>query len=355
MLNSEKAILAMNDVDDSHLESAREMLGYKVGTVVSHPIKKRIITFALAAALILGLSAVAYAIGVHTGFFSAVFGTGLKGRDSFDVVITDDDGNAVKTEHYPAIERVDVDEELAESLTGEYISSVGQSAVAGNYTFALQDAVLDKNGIGAFTVHVSNPNGHGLVQTGNYGPGGHQPFSWFLFPEGDDFHFMDERDYIVPESFSETEADIVFYFTPFTPLPANTGLTIRFSVFTEGIDFPKWPKAEMTIPAQEAIPCRELVGDGITASISPVGLMLHEETPELVNSISDSILIVFSDGSEYTLMATDVVNFSVASVSPDHQTSYYSFNRLCDVDNVVEIRWTATVDSGSRSVSRTLR
>ena len=83
--------------------------------------------------------------------------------------------------------------------------------------------------------------------------------------------------------------------------------------------------------------------------------MLHEETPELVNSISDSILIVFSDGSEYTLMATDVVNFSVASVSPDHQTSYYSFNRLCDVDNVVEIRWTATVDSGSRSVSRTLR
>ena len=62
MLNSEKAVFAMNDIDDSYLESAREMLGYKVGTVVSHPIKKRIITFALAAALILGLSAAAYAI-----------------------------------------------------------------------------------------------------------------------------------------------------------------------------------------------------------------------------------------------------------------------------------------------------
>lgn len=355
MLNSEKAMFAMNDMDDGHLESARIRLGYQTGGSVKHVVKKRIITFALAAVLILGLSAVAYAIGVHTGFFSAVFGTGLRGRDSFDVVITDDNGNAVKMEHYPAVERVDVDEELAESLTGEYISSVGQSAVAGNYTFALQDAVLDENGIGAFTVHVSNPDGHGLVQSGNYGPGGHQPFSWSLFPEGDDFHFMDERDYVVPESFSETEADIVFYFTPFTPLPANTGLTIRFSVFTEGVDFPKWPKAEMTIPAQEAIPCRELVGDGITASISPVGLMLHEETSELVNSISDSILIVFSDGSEYTLMATDVVNFSVASVSPDHQNSYYSFNRLCDADNVVGIRWTGTVDSGSRSISRTLQ
>lgn len=62
MLNSEKAILAMNDVDDSYLESAREMLGYKTGEKVRHAFKKRIITFALAAALIFGLSAVAYAI-----------------------------------------------------------------------------------------------------------------------------------------------------------------------------------------------------------------------------------------------------------------------------------------------------
>ena len=62
MLNSEKAMFAMNDLDDGHLESARIRLGYQTGGSTSQAVKKRIITFALAAALILGLSAAAYAI-----------------------------------------------------------------------------------------------------------------------------------------------------------------------------------------------------------------------------------------------------------------------------------------------------
>ena len=62
MLNSEKIILAINDVDDSHLESARQMLGYITGAPVIHSIKRRILTFIMAAALILGLNAMAYAV-----------------------------------------------------------------------------------------------------------------------------------------------------------------------------------------------------------------------------------------------------------------------------------------------------
>ena len=61
MLNSEKAVFAMNDIDDSYLESAGEMLGYKTREKAGHGFKKRIITFALAAALILSLAVVAYA------------------------------------------------------------------------------------------------------------------------------------------------------------------------------------------------------------------------------------------------------------------------------------------------------
>ena len=64
MLNSEKAVFAMNDIDDSYLESAGEMLGYKTREKAGHGFKKRIITFALAAALILGLGTIAYAIGL---------------------------------------------------------------------------------------------------------------------------------------------------------------------------------------------------------------------------------------------------------------------------------------------------
>ena len=61
MLNSEKAILAMNDVDDSYLEYAREMLGYKAEVKIRSTIKRRILTIALAATLILSLGIAAYA------------------------------------------------------------------------------------------------------------------------------------------------------------------------------------------------------------------------------------------------------------------------------------------------------
>lgn len=353
MLNSEKAMFAINDIDDLHLESARQMLGYKTGKESKHTARRRIITLALVAALILALGAAAYAIGIHSGFFQSVFGKGIQGRDAFDVEITDESGNVVKTEHYPAIEREEVDEELAENLTGAFITSVGQSAVAGNHTFTLKEALVDENGIGAFTVHVSNPDGHGLVLSGNYGPGGHQPFSWRLFPEGDEMHFLDERDYIQPNSLSETEADIVFYFTPFTPLPKDTGLIVSFSVFTEGVDFPKWPKAELTIPAQEKLPCRTLTGEGTSAYLSPVGLVLQEDNHERDEAMLESIRLIFEDGTEYTLMAPDLVNFSVASQSPDGLSVYYSFNRLCDAEHVKEIRISSSFPA-SGVISRAL-
>ncbi len=63
MLKSEMLLLALNDMDDSDLESARKRLGYQTVGAGGRIVKKRIITFALAAALILGLGTVAYALG----------------------------------------------------------------------------------------------------------------------------------------------------------------------------------------------------------------------------------------------------------------------------------------------------
>ena len=63
MLKSELLLFALNDMDDSDLESARKRLGYKIGGATGRIAKKRIITFALAAALILGLGTAAYALG----------------------------------------------------------------------------------------------------------------------------------------------------------------------------------------------------------------------------------------------------------------------------------------------------
>ena len=63
MLKSEMLLFALNDMDDRDLESARKRLGYQTGGAAGRMMKKRIITFALAAALILGLGTAAYALG----------------------------------------------------------------------------------------------------------------------------------------------------------------------------------------------------------------------------------------------------------------------------------------------------
>ena len=64
MLNSEKAMLAMNDIDDLHLESARQMLGYRTGDEAKQTKKRKIIRVLLLAAVIGSLLTVgAYAAG----------------------------------------------------------------------------------------------------------------------------------------------------------------------------------------------------------------------------------------------------------------------------------------------------
>lgn len=357
MSDSLRLLRAMNGIHEEDVLMAENV--YYDKHITKRIKTRRIITFALAAALILALGVTAYAIGVHSGFFSSVFGTGLKGRDEFDVVITDDNGAPVKTEHYPAVERVDVDEELAENLTGDYIASVGQSVELEGYTFTIQEALLDENGVGALTVHVSNPNGHSLKQNGIYDRGERPPFGWSVYPQGDEVHMLDMRDYILPDSFSNTEADFVLYITPFTPLPSNTGLTLQILVYKEGVNPPDWTKEELTIPAQEKLPCRELTGDGITAWVSPVGLTLRYDVPSALEVVDDSIELVFTDGSVYTIMGENLVNFTVASRSPDQRTLYYCFNRLCDAENVTEFRlqshWYAMDNPDSHTIVSVLR
>ncbi|MBR0207615.1 MAG: hypothetical protein IJQ43_01805 [Oscillospiraceae bacterium] len=61
MLNSERVLFALNDMDEDYLESARIRLGYRAVEAVRRPARKRIAALALAAALILALCAAAYA------------------------------------------------------------------------------------------------------------------------------------------------------------------------------------------------------------------------------------------------------------------------------------------------------
>ncbi len=65
MLNSEKVMFALNDVRDEYIESVRTMLGYKIEEKRVSPTKRQVLAIVLAAALILSMGIVAYAVYVH--------------------------------------------------------------------------------------------------------------------------------------------------------------------------------------------------------------------------------------------------------------------------------------------------
>ena len=79
-------------------------------------------SFILIAAAVL-ISVTALAGGLLTGFYHSVFGTGVKEQPEYVEEVGDAGDGLVKIEPHPLMERVDVDEELAEALTGPYVWS----------------------------------------------------------------------------------------------------------------------------------------------------------------------------------------------------------------------------------------
>ncbi|MDO4834805.1 MAG: hypothetical protein Q4A40_07220 [Bacillota bacterium] len=339
MLNSEKTMFALNDVRDDHIESARSMLGYKTEKGRRHLGKKRIVTFALAAALILGLGATAYAIGVHSGFFHNAFGTGVPGHEakSFDVI--DPEGNVITVEHYPAEERVDMEEERAEELIGTYVSAVGQSVKLGDYTFTVRDVTVDENGNGAVTVDIDNPRGHGLTPEGGF-IGDVVPEPWFGYSiQGSKGTLISSHDHAVAEGYSETHISFVYSITPAQPLASDEDIILRFGLYSRDNS---QEESEITIPAVERVPAVGYTVDGLTVWISPVGMKLcfndAYNDGKYEEYLVQELVISFSNGSRYVVKSSDMVNYMSAVLdSEDRGVLQITFNRLVDVDNIQEI------------------
>ena len=339
MLNSEKTMFALNDVRDDYIESARSMLGYKTEKGRRHLGKKRIVTFALAAALILGLGATAYAIGVHSGFFHNAFGTGVPGHEAKSVQVTDPEGNVITVEHYPAEERVDMEEERAETLIGTYVSAVGQSVKLGDYTFIVRDVTVDENGNGAVTVDIDNPKGHGLTPQGSF-VGDVVPEPWFGYSvHGSKDTLISSHDYAVAEGYSETHISFVYSITPAQPLAPDEDIILRFGLYSRDNTQEEF---EITIPAAERVPAVGYTADGLTVWISPVGMRLcfsdAYNDGKYEEYLVQELVISFSNGSRYVVKSSDMVNYMSAVHDPeDRGVLQITFNRLVDVDNIQEI------------------
>lgn len=318
-----------------------------------HPARTGLL-IALAAVV---LSVAALAAVSHGGFFDAAFGTGVKGQEAVDVPLYDAEGNIAKTEHYPAIERVAADEQKAEELVGDYVNSIGKSVTVGDWTFTVMDCTLDENGIGALTVKTENPKGMDELKN-----------AWANHVEApigsgtvdaENGRMMDAMDYVLEDSWTETSVEQVFYFTPFAPLGADEGIVWTQSVFGEKIFDENGEcvdrsieRGSIAIPASEKIPARSGTCEGLSLSVSPVGLALdfdldHFEPVPSVDGfggelLTHSIVLRYADGSEYVVLGDDLLNCSVSSTDSAGR-HWYAFNRLADADSIAEIevsgRW----------------
>ena len=295
--------------------------------------RKRPGVIILAAALALALSITALA-AYHNGFFKNVFGTGVSGQKAQDVVLPGEGEGLDKVEHFPAIERVDVDAEKAEALVGAYVTEIGQSIKLGSYTFTLENMVLDENGIGALTVHVENPNGHGIR---NGGKDEDLPFSMDVEQGYGETRLMDSREYLVEKSFTDTQADYVIYVTPLETLPTGKKLSLCIQLRQSEKEASEWPTASIPLPAENPVSARSFSTDGVRAEVSPVGMTLRYDIGAGAEKAENVITVRYADGSEYSVLGEDLHNLSVHSVSSDYENHWIAFNRLADMDNITEI------------------
>lgn len=329
-MNGETIMLALNNCDDEYIIRAGRRLGYLAEGHAGRGGARRAVTLALAAALVLGLGAAAYAAGAHSGFFKNAFGTGVPGQAAHSVDIAAPDGGVLKTETYPEIERTDIDDELAEALLGDYVSAVGQSVRLGNYTVTVREAVVDENGLGAVTVDIENPDGHGFAPDGSFltqNPAVYLGFS----PEYRGGTPIAARDYAAAEGYSATRISFVYYLAPPVEAEPGEGIVLRFTRVER--DSGKRDTAEIILPAAECAPVRRLTGDGATAELSPIGLTVdfltcaHDAVYE--EYVTGDIAITFADGETYTVKSEGVNNAALGTYDIDNPARHkYVFNRI---------------------------
>ncbi len=307
-------------------------------------VKKVTTSFILIAAIIL-ISATALAGGLLSGFYQNVFGTGVKGQPEYTEEIKDEDGRVAKTEPHPLMERVDVDEELAEALTGPYVWSPDHTETLGDYTLTLENALFDRNGIGVLLVRVANPNGHGLKRSwSEYAVDESVPVIIQVRRSAAAYPILDDEAYVVENSFTETEMEYVIYLTPMKKWTEDEKLTVCFSVY--GGSEAGYRDVLIPLAPESLVPARAFNGHGLRAEVSPLGMALTFEDQPEGEVIIDRMTIRYTDGSEFTVLDEHTDNLSVYSADWETRDQWMAFNRLVDTERITEIEILTTHGGG---------
>lgn len=300
-------------------------------------VKKVSFTFVLIAAVVLlGMAALAERI-LFPDFFDKAFGRGVSGQEPYTVEYGAGEGGLAKTEHYPLIERVDVDAETAQALLGGYIFSEGGAVSVDGYTFTLENAVIDQNGAGVLLVKIENPNGHGLRRSWNEYSDDVVPAHVQVSRKSGDYPYMDDQAHVALDSFTDTEMEYVIYTAPLEVLPEDETLSLECSVIRRAGEEYEVSSEMIPVAVSARVPAQEYKADGVRVSLSPLGMMIRYDFVPEREKILERLAVRFDDGSEYTVIGDDVVNTAVHSVEYGSWNEWITFNRLVDPARVTGI------------------
>lgn len=327
-----------------------------------HPIRTLLIAAALVAVLAIAATAVANTYFIPTvqsdlaaaDTLQGALGDNIAGHEAFALDLIDEDGNVAKTEYYPTVERVALDEALADELLGGYVYAGTESITLGGCELNVASLMLDESGIGIVTVDIDFPSADMV-------PEAYTPCLSFYsgsLTEGKEvetgasgelgaLHGLDCADYLDETQSTDTHIRYVCYITPFDCADEAGDLVMQFRLIDQVYDavtgeYTGEGEWYIALSAPELIPAQHYSGDGFEAWVSPIGMKL-ETAGEGERSIHEFVLH-YADGSNYIVISNEqsLHNTAVSSLCHDHNHQFHAFNRLADTASLATIELDGT-------------
>ena len=250
----------------------------------------------------------------------------------------------------PTIERVPLDEELAQEVTPP-IAAVGQSVSWGDYTLTIQAHQHDKN-LGAGTIYytVENPNGVKGWDTQYNGE--------LWWPNGEIMFLQDGswQNYLIPGETTDTKLSVACYYHGTEWLEewrAQDFFEMCFYNTDETIQLPKCASEEETTALISANGEILITAMGMEVRIQDMEFLQYDtiidadgiECPLVEHSQINYVAVQFSDGSEYIVVKDKDGAFidncmDVTIYNQDYTFGTlvtYMFNRIIDPDLVTGV------------------
>ena len=267
-----------------------------------------------------------------------------------------DDKDKPYTVILPTIERVPLDEELAQEVTPP-IAAVGQSVSWGDYTLTIQAHQHDKN-LGAGTIYytVENPNGV---------KGWDTQFDGALWwPEGE-IMFLQGcawENYIISSETTDTKLSVACYYHGTERTEERSGMdSIEMCFYNTNntIALPKYASEEETVALLSENGEILISAIGMDVRIQDMAFLQYDtiidpegdECPLLNEALIDYVAVQFADGSEYVVYKDrDTEHISNCADSSIYQQDdiygdaiTYMFNRVIDPQKITAVVINETV------------